>query len=516
MSEQQRGQIAEVPATEIWKRWLGQTVNGQFQLHQYLGGSGSGAAYLTEYDHQPAAIHLVLEGSPENERQLASWQLAAELSHVNLTRVFELGRCQIEDAKLSYAVTEFADENLGQILAQRALTAQETTEMLKPTLGALAYLHGKGLVHGGLSPANIMANGDEIKLSSSFLGRAGEPIRNAHSYAPPEALSSSAGDVWSLGMILVEALTQRLPSWHRNAQGNPELPESLPSPLADVARHCLRRESGQRWSVQEIIERLDPSAASPRPQQPEERASAAEPAKLPTKQTAPAPKRPVETTQSVTTVVRPKRKAQGNFAPSKNRYLAPGLIVFLLVAGFVAVQLLNRRSNSKIEAPQQNETPSQTTTQQPPQLATSAAPAESSTIGEAPSPVTPTEPPTPSNAPADETLSPSRSAKAPDVAAVGPADAAVVDQVLPDASSKAQKSIRGTVRVGIKVTVDGSGNVSDAMIESGGPSRYFANLALEAARQWKFAAGGSAAGNWILRFDFTSEGVKASAKPSAF
>jgi len=69
--------------------------------------------------------------------------------------------------------------------------------------------------------------------------------------------------------------------------------------------------------------------------------------------------------------------------------------------------------------------------------------------------------------------------------------------------------------VGIKASVDNSGNVTDAVIDSPGPSEYFADAALRAARQWKFEPRESSVGDWLLRFDFTESGVSASARPSA-
>ena len=70
-------------------------------------------------------------------------------------------------------------------------------------------------------------------------------------------------------------------------------------------------------------------------------------------------------------------------------------------------------------------------------------------------------------------------------------------------------------RVGIKVSVDPSGDVTDATVDSPGPSQYFANLALQAARQWKFASAPDGSGDWNLRFEFSVDDTKASAKRSA-
>jgi TonB family protein len=80
----------------------------------------------------------------------------------------------------------------------------------------------------------------------------------------------------------------------------------------------------------------------------------------------------------------------------------------------------------------------------------------------------------------------------------------VVQQVLPEVSRSAQNTITGRVKVSVQVSVDASGNVSQAKLVSAGPSRYFADRALEAARRWKFAPpqvdGTAAASEWLLRF----------------
>lgn len=88
----------------------------------------------------------------------------------------------------------------------------------------------------------------------------------------------------------------------------------------------------------------------------------------------------------------------------------------------------------------------------------------------------------------------------------GLARGSVLQQVLPDVSRGAQNTITGHVRVSVQVEVDASGNVSQAKFISPGPSKYFANHALEAARRWKFnppqVDGKEAPSEWILRFQF--------------
>jgi TonB family protein len=105
------------------------------------------------------------------------------------------------------------------------------------------------------------------------------------------------------------------------------------------------------------------------------------------------------------------------------------------------------------------------------------------------------------------------SANAPNASAPSAARAEVLEQVLPDASAKALATIHGVVRVSVRVQVDPTGNVSEAALDSAGPSRYFADLALQAARRWQFTSpevgGHSVPSEWLIRFHFTPSGPKA-------
>jgi TonB family protein len=85
---------------------------------------------------------------------------------------------------------------------------------------------------------------------------------------------------------------------------------------------------------------------------------------------------------------------------------------------------------------------------------------------------------------------------------------AVLHEEIPDVPRHIRDTIRGHIRVAVRVTVDGSGNVVGETLENTGPSKYFARLATEAARKWKFApAGNHDSRKWLLRFEFTRRGA---------
>ena len=217
----------------IGKQWEGE-VEG-FPLRSYLGGSETSDVFLTEYQGQKAAIKLVPADAKSAEVYLARWQSALKLSHSHLVRLFQTGRGNIAGTALVYVVMEYADEVLSEALAERPLTTTETREMLDPVLSVLAYLHRAGFVHGHVKPSNITAVNDHLKISSDGISRIGESGQDP------------AGDVWSLGLTIIEVMTQR-----REAI----VPATLPQPFLDIARGALNPNPEKRWSVAKIEARL--------------------------------------------------------------------------------------------------------------------------------------------------------------------------------------------------------------------------------------------------------------------
>jgi TonB family protein len=85
----------------------------------------------------------------------------------------------------------------------------------------------------------------------------------------------------------------------------------------------------------------------------------------------------------------------------------------------------------------------------------------------------------------------------------------IAHQAMPEVLQSAKDTIRGTVKVNVKVNVDRTGNVEDTELESPGPSKYFARAALEAAQLWKFkppkVGGRGVLSTWTLQFEFTRD-----------
>jgi len=493
--------------SEKWKQWENQIIDEKFPLLRYLGGSEHCAVFLTERHAGErlvkAAIKLI-PAAPENGAlQLSSWRQAAELSHPHLIPIHEMGRSELGGVPLVYVVMECAEENLAQVLPSRALTPAEAREMLESVVDVLAYLHRKGFVHGHIKPANIMASGDELKVSSDGLRRAGESLDGPGDqtpYDPPEIVRgnnsasqtmSPAGDVWSLGMTLVETLTQNLPAVRTAEQKDPLLPKSLQEPFLDIARHCLLRNPQGRWTVAQIASRLEGRAATPQ-----------------TRTISPEVHNTLHETQPI---ARPYR-----LPANRRSYAVPVAVGFALALAAILAgpRLLRRHADAPqvpvatVEQPLAPPAPKQAAPKQvaPSPQERSTKPYKSSLAEEERSSKAPVPVPALIH---PETMHEEETNTAARFPVASPAHGEVAHQAAPEVLQSARNSIRGTVRVSVKVNVDRSGNVEDAEFESRGPSKYFAGAALAAAQDWKFkppkVGGRGVLSTWTLQFEFTRD-----------
>jgi TonB family protein len=538
--------------SELWDQCEGQVIDNRFRLRQFLGGTDDSAVFLTTLDDpktQKAAIKFIPAG-PAADLQLSLWRRVMKLAHPNLLRIFEIGRYRLLNRDRLYVVMEYAEENLSQILPQRALTESEAREMLGPVLDALVFLHANRLVHSRIKPSNILATADQLKLSSDTLFPIGESRKSLgkfDAHDAPETLSaplSLAADVWSLGMTLVETLTQRVPATQSGSQADPLVPDTIPQPFQDIARHALRRDPRRRWTIPEIAARLNPAAAAAAAgQSVSPLAVPVSPLAVPLSPVQAVPAAKLQIPRLDTPPPRPPApRPQAANAPKQTlvlpNYVLPVAVGLLVIVAIIVLpKILGHRSDSSSAAstasapgaapPKLTDQPVRREIQPPAKPSpTKATPSSLKTAAEK----TPAPPQsssvktTPAAAPAEaipsanassasarpETIS---SANPPSSSGSSSARGEVLDQVLPEASPGALATIHGVVRVSVRVQVDPTGNVSEATLDSPGPSSYFADLALKAARKWQFtspeAAGHSIPSAWLIRFHFTPDGPKA-------
>ena len=567
--------------SDLWKRCEGEFVDNQFPLLKFLANTNHSAVFLTtvaEAQPRKAAIKFISADIPEPEKQLEIWKQTAQLSHPHLLRIFNSGRCRMAGMNLLYVVTEQADEVLSQFLSQRALTAEEAQGLLEPLVEAIGYLHSKGLAHGHVKPSNLCAIEDQLKLSSDTIvpnGHSRESHRDLDVYDAPENSASPLvtatlpADVWSLGVTLVETVTQQTPALPYDDAAEVVVADTIQMPLLGIARHALVREPARRWTISEIAAQLNPAplaaaatasanatgatlmgtsaaaAATATPMSEPVRTS------VTTAPMASAAAAPIISPLSVPLSHEPAvplsklpnaaanlpRRATQLRGRSEKTIALPSYVIPLGVLGVLAIGVVltlpgffRRVMNSPV-ATGSRAVPA--ATKQNDGDASGSVATKTGTKPAVDSPASAVVEPKPvaeniaaaksaPSAASGMTAAPaasvsyantSKTAVVTKSSADSPERGEVLEQVLPQASAKALATIQGTVRVVVLVQVDSAGNVSSAELETPSSSKYFAERALEAARQWQFASpvanGHSLASQWVIRFEITQAGAKA-------
>jgi hypothetical protein len=180
----------------------------------------------------------------------------------------------------------------------------------------------------------------------------------------------------------------------------------------------------------------------------------------------------------------------------RQRLIVPtsAAVVILLALAWAGSRLLHTRSATPAAAPAATATP--------PGLPIAAAPLSAPTAAPTAAPV------------AKSAANSAASSAAADASALSnPAAEAVVHEEIPSISRRAQASIRGTIKVTFRVTVDRAGTVIGQSPENRGSSKYFTRVSGEAAKKWLFVADSRDSRQWLLQFEFTRSGTSVHAAP---
>lgn len=222
------------------------------------------------------------------------------------------------------------------------------------------------------------------------------------------------------------------------------LPDTLPPAFADTVRRCLSSDPADRPAIGDLDAQF--KGVPPRPA-----AAPQSPAITP-----PAP--------AATTLTLPRKRLIGPASVA--------VVVLLALAG-LGSRLLHTQSATP--------------------TATPTGPSTGVPTGD---PIAAAPVPVPISAP---TAAP--------VAVQAAATDAVVHEEIPSISRRAQASIRGTIKLTIRVSVDRTGKVIGQSAENRGPSRYFTRVSSEAAKKWRFIADSQDSRHWLLQFEFNRSGT---------
>ena len=257
---------------------------GEYSLERELGRGGMGIVYLArdvQLDRDVAIKVLpadVAHNAAARERFGREARTAAGLSHPHIVPIHRVG----EAGGFVFFVMSYVEgETLGERLRTRGpLPAAEATRVMREVAWALAYAHGRGIVHRDVKPDNILLEAGTGRALVTDFGIAhgggapglvtdsGKLMGTVNFMSPEQALSETVdgrSDIYSLGVVGYLAVSGRLPFESPNlpallirqaTEPAPPVAHSasgLPPELAQVIDRCLDRDVSRRFSDGEAL-----------------------------------------------------------------------------------------------------------------------------------------------------------------------------------------------------------------------------------------------------------------------
>lgn len=245
---------------------------GAYQLIERIGAGGMGEVYraVNVHDGSPAAVKILFPeqtADPTARKRLeGEGEIVAAISHPNIVRLLERGE---HGGRLYLAMELLQGDTLAQRLVRGKLSERRALQMGSQIASALAALHAHGVIHRDVTSGNIMCLPDGRFVLLDFglaRGAARTTLTEAATmvgtlpYMAPEILRSEsvdeASDLWSLGVVLFEALIGHLP-W---GEGQPTLQMALAIARLDTSPEVLTRAALRSGVAELLAELLHPDA----------------------------------------------------------------------------------------------------------------------------------------------------------------------------------------------------------------------------------------------------------------
>ncbi len=261
---------------------------GSYRVAGVIGHGGMGAVYKgirddNVFDRQVAIKVLQLDTPASRERFRQERQILASLEHPNIAQLLDAGESETGP---SYIVLEFVDgENIIAHCESHKLDQEQRLRLFLQVCAAVQFAHQHLVVHRDLKPFNIFVTKEGVpKLLDFGIAKLLDPtgdrtLTNFYAltpkYASPEQVRggaiTTATDVYSLGIVLYEMLTGRMPydipsmtpaDIDKVVCEAPPVPPAISPDLDNIILMALRKEPSRRYrSVEQFMQDIERSLA---------------------------------------------------------------------------------------------------------------------------------------------------------------------------------------------------------------------------------------------------------------
>ncbi len=250
----------------------------KYKLIEIKGSGTFGTVWLAEdtWIGKKVAIKIPHNQKEEFTTLIAEPKLLASLDHPNIVQILTVDKAE----NIFFMVMEYVDgKNLAQLIQETTLTYKEAVDIITQILLALQYAHEKNVIHRDLKPGNILLTSDRKAKITDFgtamiqSGKNGAGIGGTIYYMAKEQVLGHpipASDVYSVGVILYEMVTGKLPFsdevpmavLNKILKDDPPAPHTynslLPKELEAVIMKALQKEISKRYqSAAEMKADLD-------------------------------------------------------------------------------------------------------------------------------------------------------------------------------------------------------------------------------------------------------------------